>query len=140
MSSTRFMSSSPGSGAESTTIKNVGKLEMSQLVDEYESLGREGSGIIVVDVRRPDEVAATGKLGPSVPTLPVEVILQRNVFALDDDDFEEMCGFVKPQLEETIVFSCAAGIRSVYACQAATQAGYSKLVNYVGGANEWFSP
>jgi len=87
-----------------------------------------------------EQIQATGKLSPSVRTLPVEVIMQSNVFGLEDDDFEEVCGFPKPGLDDTIVFSCAAGIRSVYACQYAAQNGYSNLVNYVGGSSEWFSP
>jgi rhodanese-related sulfurtransferase len=67
------------------------------------------------------------------------LIVQKNVFALDEDEFLEVCGFEKPTLEETLVFSCAAGIRSVYAAQIAGMAGYSELINYTGGANEWFS-
>ena len=120
-------------------IKHVGKAEMVELLDDYETLGREGSGMVVIDVRRPDEVAMSGKLGPTVHTLPVEVIMQANAFGMDDDDFEDLTGFEKPKPDETLVFSCAAGIRSVYACQMAAQNGYSSLVNYVGGASEWFS-
>lgn len=137
MSSSSSSSSSTPPG-ESTNIRHINKIEMQSIVDEYESLGRDGSNCIVIDVRRPDEVQHTGKVSPSTHTLPVEVIMQLNVFSLDDDEFEDVCGFNKPQLDETIVFSCAAGIRSVYACQFASQAGYSNLINYVGGANEWF--
>ena len=67
-------------------------------------------------------------------------IMEKNVFALDEEDFEDITGFEKPAPDTTLVFTCAAGIRSVYACQFASQAGYSKLVNYMGGANEWFQP
>jgi rhodanese-related sulfurtransferase len=42
-------------------------------------------------------------------------------------------------LNLALVFSCAAGIRSVHAAQFAAQNGYTKLVNYKGGANEWFN-
>ena len=67
--------------------------------------------------------------------------MQHGIFGLDEDDFEELTGIVKPSLDETIVFTCAAGIRSVYAANyAAQQGGYSKLVNYMGGAYEWFGP
>jgi rhodanese-related sulfurtransferase len=72
--------------------------------------------------------------------MPLPVIVQYGLFALDEQDFEELMGCPKPTLDETIVFSCAAGIRSVYAAKyAAQQGGYSKLVNYMGGAYEWFA-
>jgi rhodanese-related sulfurtransferase len=118
-------------------IQHVNRAQMEEIVEQYE----EGdSDYLVIDVRTPEEVMNTGKLGPNVHTLPVQVIMQRNVFALDEEDFEEICGFEKPTPDTTLVFSCAAGIRSVYACQYASQAGYTKLVNYMGGANEWFQP
>lgn len=94
----------------------------------------------VIDVRTRPEVQATGSLGPGVHVIPVQEIIERNVFgAMDAEEFEAEYGFAKPTPEQTIVFSCAAGIRSVYACQAAAMAGYTKLINYTGGANEWFS-
>ena len=121
-------------------IQHVNRQQMEEIVEDFHEGGREESGYCVIDVRTDPEVMMTGKLAASVPTLPVQVILQSNVFALDPEEFEEICGFAKPDLDETLVFTCAAGIRSVYACQAAAAAGYSKLVSYAGGANEWFQP
>jgi rhodanese-related sulfurtransferase len=121
-------------------IKHIGKEKMQELIENYENVGREKSLCVVIDVRTEEEVYSTGKLSPSVHTLPVQVIMQANVFQMDPDEFEDFCGFEKPKPDETVVFSCAAGIRSVYACNFASQAGYSKLVNYAGGSNEWFSP
>lgn len=133
------MFSSQNSGEATSLYRNIGKEEMKEILAKYEEGGREGSRMVVIDVRTEPEVQSTGKLSPSVETLPVQLILQRDVFKLDEDDFEELCGFPKPQPDETIVFSCAAGIRSVYACQAASMAGLSNIVNYMGGAHEWFS-
>ena len=65
--------------------------------------------------------------------------MQYDVFNLPDDTFEEQFGFEKPTMDQTIVFTCKAGIRSHYACAYAMQAGYSNVVNYRGGAIEWFS-
>jgi rhodanese-related sulfurtransferase len=118
-------------------ITHVGKAKMEQIIEEYEA---GDSDFVVIDVRTSEEIINTGKLSPNTFTLPVQVIMQKNVFALDDQDFEEVTGFEKPSPDTTLVFSCAAGIRSVYACQFAGQAGYSKLINYTGGANEWFQP
>lgn len=128
----RFMSS----GGE---MKHIGFDEMDALLEEYEELGREESGMLVMDVRNTDEVAYTGKLSPNTITLPLPAIMQYNVFALPEDEFEELCGFAKPAMDETLVFSCAAGIRSVHAAKFASEAGYSNLVNYMGGAGEWFN-
>lgn len=95
----------------------------------------------IIDVRTEEEVYATGKLGENVYTLPVQAIQAQQLFSLDPDEFQRVCQFEKPTLDETIVFTCAAGMRSVMACQlAAAQGGYSQLINYTGGANEWFSP
>jgi rhodanese-related sulfurtransferase len=124
---------------DSPEIQHIGYDEMEEIIEDYENGGREDSEYCVIDVRTDEEVMATGKLSPKVFTLPVQVIMEYNVFGLDADDFEEICGFEKPTPDETIVFTCKAGIRSVYACQFAAKAGYSKLVNYVGGSTEWFS-
>ena len=85
------------------------------------------------------EVAQSGKVSPNTITLPLSLIGSQNVFAMDDDEFEIVCGFPKPTPDETLVFSCAAGVRSKNACAYAAQAGYTKLVNYMGGAYEWFA-
>ena len=85
------------------------------------------------------EVAQSGKLSPNTITLPLSLIGNQNVFGMDEDEFEIVCGFPKPSPDETLVFSCAAGIRSKNACAYAAQNGYSKLVNYMGGAYDWFA-
>ena len=110
---------------------------MQDILDKVEQ-GDEN--YIVIDVRGIDEIAMTGPLSPDVKTLPLPVIIQMKVFELEEDEFEELCRFPKPEPDAVLVFSCAAGVRSVHAANFAAQAGYSNLVNYVGGANEWFSP
>ena len=128
-------------GADSQTpppINRVQKDVFSQIVDEYEAEGREASGYVVIDVRGEDEVAFTGKVSPNTYTLPLPLIAQEGAFTLDDDDFEEQYGFAKPSLDETLVFTCKAGVRSNYAAQYAAMAGYGKLFDYIGGADEWF--
>lgn len=137
-SNSRVFSSSEGAGGEMPSIRQIGKAEMKQIIDEYSEAGREGSGYLVLDVRFEDEVAMTGKLAPNVITLPLPLIMQANVFSMDPDEFEDACGFPKPELDETIVFSCAAGIRSQQAAFFAAKSGYTNLINYAGGANEWF--
>ena len=128
------------SGGGGIPLKHIGREEMKAILNDYEELGREESGFVVLDVRNPDEIAYTGQLSPNTHTVPLPAIMQMNLFQLEEDEFEDVCGFPKPSPDETIVFSCAAGIRSVHAANFAAQAGYSNLVNYMGGANEWFGP
>ena len=63
---------------------------------------------------------------------------QQGAFNLEDDDFEEAFGFSKPKESDTLVFTCKAGIRSQQAAQFAAMSGYKDLVNYMGGADDWF--
>ena len=136
--SARFFSATPGTARPD--IQNVGREHMEEIIEDYEEGGRDASQYCVIDVRTEEEVNRTGKLGENVYTLPVQVIQLSKVFEMEPDEFLETCKFEKPSPDETLVFSCAAGIRSVSACQFAAQAGYTKLINYTGGANEWFSP
>ncbi|KAG7346979.1 rhodanese-like domain containing protein [Nitzschia inconspicua] len=138
-STTTRLFSSTGPSGEGLTIQNIGKEEMEEIVEDYEEGGREESGYVIIDVRESDEIAFTGKVSPNTLHVPLGVLAQYQIFNMDDDEFEEVCGFPKPTLDETIVFTCAAGIRSTHACNFAAQSGYSKLINYRGGANEWFS-
>lgn len=57
---------------------------------------------------------------------------------MDPEDFEEAFGFEKPKMTDTVVLTCKAGIRSQQAAQFAAMAGYKDIVNYVGGADDWF--
>jgi len=112
---------------------------MEEILEDLNEAGREETGYFVVDVRGHDEVAYTGKVSEKVLTLPVQEIQAKNAFRMSEEAFEEEFGFKKPEMDETLVFTCAAGIRSSAAAQMAAMAGYSNLVNYSGGANEWFS-
>jgi len=135
-----FFSTSSGAsgGGKMPQIRQIGKADMTEIIEDYEEGGRAESGYVVMDVRGGDEIMYTGKVSPNTITLPLPIIMTHNVFALENEDFEEVCGFEKPALDETLVFTCAAGIRSQQAAYSAAKAGYSNLVNYVGGAHEWF--
>ena len=54
-------------------------------------------------------------------------------------DFEDEYGFEMPEHTRPLVFSCAAGIRSEHAMNAARALGYTNVRNYRGGSNEWFA-
>ena len=139
LGSSRLYAAATGGSQQQPTIRHIGKQEMEEIIEDYEAGGREESGYVILDVREPREIEFTGKLSPGTLNLPMQALGAMNAFALDEDDFEDAFGFPKPQLDETLVFSCAAGVRSVYAAQFAAQNGYSNLINYMGGSQEWFS-
>ena len=110
---------------------------MEEILQEYNEVGREETGYVVIDVRGRDEVEATGGvLSPNAYTIPVQEIDQ--ALSMDSEDFLETYGFAKPDPEETIVFSCLSGMRAKMAAQSAASMGFQNLVVYVGGAKEWF--
>ena len=124
----------PGEGG----VQRIDKSAMKEIIDDVENSSREESGYCVIDVRGQDEVAFTGKLSEVVNTLPLPMIAE-GALAMDEEDFQDTFGFEKPSLDETIVFTCKAGIRSQHAAQLAKMAGYTDLVDYKGGSDEWFS-
>jgi rhodanese-related sulfurtransferase len=119
-------------------IMNIDRAAMMEIIEDVVNSSREESGYVIIDVRGHDEIQSTGKLNDVVVTLPLPYIAQ-GALAMDEEDFKEAFGFEKPQLDETLVFSCKAGIRSNQAGQLAKMAGYSNVLNYMGGSNEWFS-
>ena len=123
---------------EAEGIPRINKSAMKEIIEDVENSSREESGYVIIDVRGKDEIQFTGKLNDVVETLPLPYIAE-GALVMDDEDFKEQFGFEKPSLDETIVFSCAAGIRSQHAGQFAKMAGYTDILDYMGGANEWFS-
>ena len=119
-------------------IPRIDRAAMAEIIEDVANSSREESGYVVIDVRGHDEIEYTGKLSDVVVTLPLPYIAQ-GALAMDEEDFKEAFGFDKPRLDETLVFSCKAGIRSQQAGQLAKMAGYSDILDYMGGSNEWFS-
>lgn len=52
-------------------------------------------------------------------------------FELAPDSFLEKYNIPKPNKEQSIVFSCAKGIRSLKACHYAMELGYKKYITYL---------
>lgn len=59
-----------------TPITQIDKEQMEEILEDLENAGREETGYIVIDVRNPDEIAATGHLSPNVVNLPLPLIMQ----------------------------------------------------------------
>lgn len=120
-------------------VTSIDKAQMSELIQAVEdSTSESPSEYVIIDVRNVDEINFTGKLSPVVQTLPLPYIAQYGVFSMDAEEFEENFGFVKPELDQTLVLTCKAGIRSMHAAQFAAQAGYTNIINYAGGSDDWF--
>jgi rhodanese-related sulfurtransferase len=82
--------------------------------------GLADGSIIVVDVREPHEYAM-GRIPGSI-SMPLS---QFDPAALPDEPGKE------------IVFSCAAGVRSLHAIAFAQRAGLDLNTHYVGGFKDW---
>ena len=124
--------------SQGAAITDITKQDLEDILEDYEQGGREDSGYLILDVRGDAEVSNTGKLSPSTQTLPLPEILE-GCLLVSEEAFMEKYGFDKPAMDETLVFSCAAGIRARRAAEQALGAGYTKVVVYGGGANEWFA-
>eukprot|EP01082_Thalassiosira_pseudonana_P000596 g1045.t1 g1045 contig10:1263176-1263784(-) len=126
-----------GFGMEANGVPRIDKAAMTEIIEDVVNSSREESGYVIIDVRGQDEIAATGKLNDVVETLPLPYIAE-GALTMDGEDFKEQFGFEKPSYDETIVFTCKAGIRSASAAKLAQMAGYTDILDYMGGSNEWF--
>ena len=95
---------------------------MIQLVEEAKD---PENNIFIYDVRGDGEIRSTGKICD-------HAIQMSDPTAFSNPSFE------KPPLDATVVFSCHAGNRSRYASSVASERGYENVVNYGGGAVQWF--
>jgi rhodanese-related sulfurtransferase len=132
MTSRRFMAS-----FDPPKVTEIGKDDMKEIVEDLENSSRDESGYVIIDVRNFDEIESTGKIADCVYSLPLPMVSE-GAFDKSEKEFEDLYGFAKPSLDETIVFSCKAGIRAMKAANIAAQSGYTNLVSYSGGADEWF--
>lgn len=128
---------STSSDDKQPTLTHIDKLEMMEIISHLENDTGDKT-YVVIDVRNDSEILATGKVSLKAHTLPLPIIASQNAFALEPDDFEELFGFEKPEKDVELVLTCKAGIRSQQAAQFAAMNGYTNLINYMGGADEWF--
>uniref|UniRef100_A0A182JNC3 Rhodanese domain-containing protein n=1 Tax=Anopheles christyi TaxID=43041 RepID=A0A182JNC3_9DIPT len=76
---------------------------------------------LLIDVREPSELAATGQIPTSIniplKTVPTEL-------SLSSEEFEKKYGRKKPATNEPIIFSCRSGVRSGQAAFEADKLGF----------------
>ncbi|XP_036172514.1 thiosulfate sulfurtransferase/rhodanese-like domain-containing protein 3 isoform X4 [Myotis myotis] len=90
--------------------------------------------IMLIDVRNTCEIIECGKIPGSVniPLNEVGEALQMN-----PEDFKEKYNEIKPSKSDSLIFSCAAGLRSKKALDTAISLGFTRSQHYAGGWKEW---
>ena len=134
-----FLSSGNGASEEQLpTITNIDKKEMEEIISQLE--GDNNNNYVVIDVRGVDEIMmGTGTMSDKVHILPLPEITAMAAFDMDEKKFEAQFNFPKPSAEDdTLVLTCKMGGRSQSAAQIAAMSGYKKIINYTGGADDWF--
>nr|XP_039251556.1 rhodanese domain-containing protein CG4456-like [Styela clava] len=98
--------------------------------------GVENDKFLVIDVRRPDEVAEGRMKAKRYVNIPVQEF--EEALQLSDKDFKDTYGIDKPPKDASdIIFHCKLGGRSTTALRLAQNAGYTKSKHYPGGWSEW---
>lgn len=92
--------------------------------------------ITIVDVRKPDEVEASGRIPESV-VLPVDDI--KSAMNLSGKEFKLKYKFEKPTDPlQTIIFYCQSGRRAERAAKMfRDELGFVNVINYVGSWKDW---
>jgi len=122
---------------QTSAITQINKDEMEDIISNLEN---SDTNYVVIDVRGQDEIMmGTGLMSEKVNVLPLPELSMMGAFDMDEQSFEGQFNFPKPSMEDdTLVFTCKMGGRSQQAAQISQQSGYKKIINYTGGADDWF--
>jgi rhodanese-related sulfurtransferase len=96
-------------------MRNITVEELKHRLDAGEKLN-------IIDVREPGEYAEYNIGGKLLPL--------GQIMGMQIDDLEEL-------KNEELIVHCKAGMRSMQACMMLEQAGFTDVVNVVGGADAW---
>ncbi|XP_075232771.1 thiosulfate sulfurtransferase/rhodanese-like domain-containing protein 3 isoform X2 [Lycorma delicatula] len=91
--------------------------------------------VTVIDVREQDELKETGKIPGSLNIPLGEISKALNI--MNDEEFKCTYGLSRPSVEDTLIFSCRSGKRSLMALDEALKLGYKNSLNFAGGWMEW---
>lgn len=91
-------------------------------VEELKNRMDAGEALNIIDVREPAEYA---EFNIGAKLMPLGQIM-----GLQIDDIEDL-------KNEEIILHCKAGARSMQAAMMLEQAGFTNVVNLVGGMNDW---
>ncbi|XP_035912140.1 uncharacterized protein LOC118512165 isoform X3 [Anopheles stephensi] len=79
---------------------------------------------LLIDVREPSELAATGQIPTSI-NIPLKTV--RTELSLTPEAFEQKYGRKKPAASDPIIFSCRSGVRAGQAALEADQLGFKNF-------------
>jgi rhodanese-related sulfurtransferase len=91
-------------------------------VEELKARMDSGEALNIIDVREPAEYA---EYNIGAKLLPLGQIMAMQLESIDGLKDQE------------IILHCKAGMRSMQACVVLEQAGFTNVVNVVGGMNDW---
>ncbi|XP_062540704.1 rhodanese domain-containing protein CG4456-like [Armigeres subalbatus] len=89
---------------------------------------------LLIDVRRPDELAGTGTIPTSI-NIPLKAVEEE--LKLGANQFESKYSRPKPSHDSPIIFSCRSGYRAGTAADIAEKLGFKNVKNYVGSWLEY---
>jgi rhodanese-related sulfurtransferase len=126
-----------GSGAEASAAEE--QRAIAQLTEEEKALVTHfrpdyDDGFVLIDTRTVPELAAWGAIEGS-KVLPAHEMW--DAFHMTPENFEDVYGFAKPRPDQTIIFICQFGARSLMAAQILTWMGYPKVMHFRDGFFEW---
>jgi len=95
----------------------------------------EDKRIVLIDVRRPEELVTDGRIPGSV-NVPLQDIPE--AFTLEKEEFKEKYGFKLPdKAAKNVVLTCRSGRRILKANKSLEKIGYKNLRLYRGSILEW---
>lgn len=117
--------------AEKALIKELSEEEkqvLSHTRPEYDD------GFVLIDCRTVNEVTSWGII-EGAKVLPAHEMFE--AFHMTPEEFEAEFGFPKPRPEETVIFYCQYGPRSLMAAQILSWMGYENVLHFREGYHEW---
>lgn len=117
--------------AEDTLVKSLTEDEKEILAHARPSYD---DGFVIIDCRTVNEVTSWGII-EGAKVLPAHEMFE--AFHMTPEDFETEFGFPKPKPEETVIFYCQYGPRSLMAAQILSWLGYENVLHFRDGYHEW---
>lgn len=110
-------------------------------LEAFESKGRAPTGLVVVDVREPEDVEKTGKFTPHTYSFPYSKIREEHPFHNidDDDEFYDQYGFDYVEAHERLIVVGDKETSKLAAKYLAFNSYIREILCYEGGSEEWFA-
>jgi len=124
------------SDAPAVPLPVITKIELRELITQAKTDTSVAKEFVLLDVRRPEELQATGTVDELARNVPVEEF--EAALSLPDAAFSKRYGFPKPTKSQHLVVYCRSGVRSERAGLLAKAAGFTRVTNFKGSALAWF--